>query len=90
MILTLIGIVSIMAVWWGVPLFFISLSERTTRKEKSAWSLAILFFSWFAFIIYLIYISMKKMMKIGYINEQIANCAYKAFCTYNNSIIQII
>ena len=33
---------------------------------------------------------MKKMMKIGYINEQIANCAYKAFCTYNNSIIQII
>ena len=24
MILTLIGIVSIMAVWWGVPLFFIS------------------------------------------------------------------
>lgn len=50
----------LMATVWLWPLFFISVSERTTRREKWAWSVAVVFFSWFAFIIYLIYISMKK------------------------------
>jgi hypothetical protein len=37
---------------WLLPILIIAASDRTTGGEKLAWILAIVFFSWFAWIFY--------------------------------------
>jgi hypothetical protein len=37
---------------WFLPILFIVASDETTTGEKTAWILAIIFLSWFAWIFY--------------------------------------
>lgn len=37
---------------WLLPILIIACSDKTTGMEKLAWILAIVFFSWFAWIFY--------------------------------------
>jgi len=45
---------------WLLPLFMIMGSNKTTRGEKLAWILAMLFISWFAWIFYMLLAPIKK------------------------------
>jgi hypothetical protein len=45
---------------WFLPLFMIMGSNKTTRREKLAWILAVLFISWFAWIFYMLLAPIKK------------------------------
>ena len=52
--LTAIGLV------WVLPIIIIISSDKTSRGEKVAWVLAVIFISWFAWIFYLLLAPLKK------------------------------
>lgn len=45
---------SVLALVWVLPFILILLSNKTSGREKLAWLIAMLFISWFAWIIYLL------------------------------------
>jgi len=45
---------------WFLPFLMILGSGKTTRGEKLAWILAVLFISWFAWIFYILLAPIKK------------------------------
>ena len=45
---------------WLLPFFFILASGKTTKREKLAWVIAVIFVSWFAWIFYLLLAPIKK------------------------------
>lgn len=49
---------------WLLPILIIASSDKTTGGEKLAWILAIIFFSWFAWIFYFLLAPIKE--KPGY------------------------
>jgi len=55
--LLLLGIIGF---FWLLPILTIVSSRKTTRSEKLAWILAVLFISWFAWIFYLLLAPIKK------------------------------
>lgn len=44
---------------WLLPILIIAASDETTRGEKAAWILAIIFLSWFAWIFYFLLAPLK-------------------------------
>ena len=53
-------ILGIIAFIWLLPILSIMSSRKTTGSEKLAWILAVIFISWFAWIIYLLLAPLKK------------------------------
>jgi hypothetical protein len=51
---------AICAFVWLLPLIIISMSVKTSGREKMAWILAVLFISWGAFIFYLLLAPIRK------------------------------
>ena len=49
---TIIGIVVVFVVFYGIPLTFILSDPIISPKEKAIWVFAVLFVSWFAWILY--------------------------------------
>ncbi len=45
---------------WLLPIVIILSSSKTTGSEKLGWVLAVIFISWFAWIVYLIVAPIKK------------------------------
>lgn len=58
--LSAIAIIGIIIFIWLLPILSIVLSRKTTGAEKLGWILAVIFISWFAWIIYLIVAPIKK------------------------------
>lgn len=48
------GMLLAIAIVWWLPIILIARSHRTTGWEKLAWILAMFFFSWFSWILYLL------------------------------------
>lgn len=48
------------ALIWFFPVFMVITSGKTSSREKIAWVLAIIFISWFAWVIYLLLAPLKK------------------------------
>ena len=48
-----LGFVLLIPIIWLLPIIFILKSDKTTGTEKLLWLLAVLFISWFAWILYL-------------------------------------
>ena len=48
------GLVLLIAIIWLLPIILILKSPKTSGGEKLFWLLAVLFISWFAWIIYLL------------------------------------
>ena len=48
---------------WLLPILIIIGSGKTTRSEKIAWVLAVIFISWFAWIFYALLAPVKKKRK---------------------------
>lgn len=48
------------ALIWLLPLLIIILSSKTRGSEKLAWIFAMLFISWFAFILYILLAPIKN------------------------------
>ncbi|MEP2653402.1 MAG: hypothetical protein ABJH06_15580 [Paraglaciecola sp.] len=46
--------VIVFLVLWSIPIIAISVSDRTSGREKFAWILAVIFISWFAWVFYLL------------------------------------
>ena len=44
---------------WFLPILIIATSDKTTGAEKTAWILAIIFLSWFAWIFYFLLAPLK-------------------------------
>lgn len=53
-------ILAAVALVWLLPLLIIVSSRKTTKGEKVAWLLAMLFMSWFAWIFYMLLAPIKK------------------------------
>lgn len=53
-------IVLAIAFAWLIPIITIARSKKTTRNEKIAWILAVIFISWFAWIFYFLLAPIKK------------------------------
>lgn len=49
-----VGFILLIAFIWLLPIILILTSEKTTGPEKLFWLLAVLFVSWFAWIIYML------------------------------------
>lgn len=45
---------------WVLPVIIIISSDKTSRGEKVAWVLAVIFISWFAWVFYLLLAPIKK------------------------------
>ena len=45
---------------WLLPVIMIVKSDRTTRNEKIAWVLAVIFVSWFAWVFYMLLAPLKR------------------------------
>ena len=45
---------------WVLPLLIIMSSKKTTKSEKVAWLIAVIFISWFAWIFYMLLAPIKK------------------------------
>ena len=45
---------------WILPLLIIMSSSKTTKSEKVAWLIAVIFISWFAWIFYMLLAPIKK------------------------------
>lgn len=45
---------------WIIPIILIGVSDRTSGGEKTAWILAMIFVSWFAWIFYLLLAPLKS------------------------------
>ena len=48
----ILGIVVFVVVIWGIPLTFILSDPSISTKEKAIWIFAVLFVSWFAWLLY--------------------------------------
>ena len=48
------GMLLLFAVIWWTPIILIARSQKTTGWEKLAWLLAMVFFSWFSWLLYLL------------------------------------
>jgi hypothetical protein len=55
--LVLLGLIGF---FWILPILVIMSSSKTTLGEKTAWILAVLFISWFAWIFYMLLAPIKK------------------------------
>ncbi|MDP1727999.1 MAG: hypothetical protein Q8M15_14535 [Bacteroidota bacterium] len=53
-------LLAIIGFFWLLPILVIVSSHRTSGSEKSAWVLAVIFISWFAWIFYLLLAPIKK------------------------------
>jgi hypothetical protein len=53
-------ILGVIAFIWLLPILIIISSGKTTFREKTAWVLAVIFISWFAFIFYMLLAPIKK------------------------------
>ncbi|MDT8427534.1 MAG: hypothetical protein RQ757_02075 [Pseudomonadales bacterium] len=51
---------------WALPILLILSSEKTTGAEKTAWILAIIFLSWFAWIFYFLLAPIKPRREYWY------------------------
>ncbi len=51
---------AIIAFIWLFPILAIAISRKTAGSEKLGWVLAVIFISWFAWIIYLLLAPIKK------------------------------
>ena len=49
-----IGVIFLIAFIWLLPIIFILKSDKTSGGEKLFWLIAVLFVSWFAWIIYML------------------------------------
>ena len=47
-----VGMLLLVALIWWLPIIFILTSDKTSGGEKIFWLIAVLFVSWFAWIIY--------------------------------------
>ncbi len=50
----------IIAIIWLLPIFIILKSNKTSGNEKTAWILAVVFISWFAWVFYMLLAPIKK------------------------------
>ena len=48
-----IGVATAVIILWGIPLGFIVSDPIISRKERIIWVFAVLFVSWFAWLLYL-------------------------------------
>lgn len=48
------GMMLVIAIIWWLPIILIARSQRTTGGEKLVWILIMVFFSWFAWILYML------------------------------------
>ena len=48
------GAIMVFLILWLLPIFFIVKSNKTSGAEKLFWLLAVLFVSWFAWILYML------------------------------------
>lgn len=51
---------------WLLPILIIAASDETTRGEKAAWILAIIFLSWFAWVFYFFLAPLKPRRDVYY------------------------
>ena len=58
--LSVIIILGVIFFVWILPLLVIMNSRKTTKSEKIAWLIAVIFISWFAWILYLLLAPIKK------------------------------
>lgn len=58
--LSVIIILGVIFFVWILPLLVIMSSRKTTKSEKIAWLIAVIFISWFAWILYLLLAPLKK------------------------------
>ena len=49
-----VGMMLAIAIIWWLPIILIARSQRTTGWEKLVWILAMFFFSWFSWILYML------------------------------------
>jgi hypothetical protein len=49
-----VGALALAALFWLLPILLILRSEKTNGAEKLFWVLAVLFVSWFAWIVYVL------------------------------------
>jgi hypothetical protein len=47
-------VIAVVAAVWLLPIFMILFSRRVTGREKLAWILLFIFFSWFSWVFYLL------------------------------------
>jgi small neutral amino acid transporter SnatA (MarC family) len=59
-LISLLLTLAIIGCFWVAPIISIANSYKTTRNEKIAWILAVIFISWFAWIFYLLLAPIKK------------------------------
>ena len=53
-------IFSLIIIIWLVPLFIVASSNKVSGTEKLAWIIAMIFISWFSFILYLLLAPIKE------------------------------
>lgn len=58
--LSILIVLAVVAFFWLLPIIIIACSGKTTRSEKLAWILAVVFVSWFAWIFYILLAPIKK------------------------------
>ena len=58
--LSVIIILGVIFFVWILPLLVIMNSRKTTKSEKIAWLIPVIFISWFAWILYLLLAPIKK------------------------------
>lgn len=59
-VLTVLVALGVIFFVWILPLLIIVSSKKTTKSEKVLWLVAVIFISWFAWILYLLLAPIKK------------------------------
>ncbi len=59
-VLSVLIVLGVILFVWIFPLLVIISSRKTTRSEKVAWLIAVVFISWFAWIFYILLAPIKK------------------------------
>ena len=57
------GALFFLVLLWALPILLIAGSQKTSGFEKTVWILVILFFSWFAWIFYLLFAPLEPERK---------------------------